>query len=77
MIHMPILQHRKSTNDFKISEKRKESQCRRTLTYAHMIVFELYLARQQIKDGLQHHENKTDFSYKMLQQLSDRINLHF
>lgn len=77
MIHMLVLQTRKSTDDFKISEKRKESQCRRILTYSQMIELELYLARQQIKDGLQHHEKKPDFSYKILQQLSDRISLHF
>lgn len=62
-----------------IWKNKKESQCRRTLTYAQIIVLELYLARQQIKDGLQHHEKKTDFSYEILQQPSDcfRINLHF
>lgn len=44
-----------------------------TLTYAQMIVLRLSLARQQIKDELQHLENKPDFSYKILQQLLVRM----
>lgn len=67
-----VLQLRKSTDDIKISEKKK-SQCRLTLTYAQMMVLRLSLARQQNKDELQHPENTTDFSYKILQHLSVRM----
>lgn len=67
-----VLQLRKSTDVFKISEKKK-SQCRLTLTYTQMIVLRLSLARQQIKGELQYLEKKIDFSYKILQHLSVRL----
>lgn len=44
-----------------------------TLTYAQIIVLRLSLARQQIKDELQHLENKTDLTYKILQHLLVRM----